>query len=156
MRIRFVLADQSEARFYDLQAPEGALTLVHRMSNLAARLHDRELSSDRPGRVFDHAPPSHGRRGSVPRHSTSGERSPHRHAAVAFARRIGRRLESERLRSGYDRVVVVCGLPFLGHLRHGLPPGVRKQVLMESRRDLMHHAVADLDALLRRLGQIAP
>jgi hypothetical protein len=49
MRIRILVADQSEARFYDLGGQHG-LALVGRLADPLAHLHDRDLMSDRPGR----------------------------------------------------------------------------------------------------------
>jgi len=55
MTTRLVLADQAEARFYEIAEVGGAMRLVKELRNPSARLHDRDLASDRPGRVFDHA-----------------------------------------------------------------------------------------------------
>jgi hypothetical protein len=46
MKTRIVVCDQSEARIYELEPLGGPM-------NPIGRLHDRELKSDRPGRVFD-------------------------------------------------------------------------------------------------------
>ena len=67
MRIRIVVADQAEARFYDTEPAEVRLRASGQMVNPDARLHERDLVSDRPGRVFDHAAPPGGRRGAVAR-----------------------------------------------------------------------------------------
>ena len=48
MRIRLVVADQSEARFYELRSPD-AVELVGRVADPVAHLHERDLVSDRPG-----------------------------------------------------------------------------------------------------------
>ena len=55
MRIRIIVADQSEARFYDTVRPGGRLQPAGRMTDPTAHLHDRDLKSDRPGRTFDRA-----------------------------------------------------------------------------------------------------
>jgi peptidoglycan/xylan/chitin deacetylase (PgdA/CDA1 family) len=75
MRARIVVADESEVRFYDLDRAGSGLRLARRLTDPAAHLHNRDMVSDKPGRVFDHAPPSHGRRGAVGHHSTGGEQS---------------------------------------------------------------------------------
>ena len=97
MRVRIVVADQSEARFYDTEGLHGPLQPAGQLSDPKARLHDRDLESDRPGRVFDHAPLAAGRRGAVGHHGTEGERSPRKHEAVNFARQIADQLHDGSL-----------------------------------------------------------
>ena len=55
MRIRVLVADQSEACLFDL-GPRRSLDLVGRLTDPLAHLHDRDLVSDRPGRKFDRGP----------------------------------------------------------------------------------------------------
>ena len=97
MSTRIVVADLAEARIYDLKRRDGPMLLVLRLNNAAARLHDRDLKSDRPGRVFDRAPSVRGRRGAIARHATGGERTPRRLEAKRFAREIGRASCRERV-----------------------------------------------------------
>jgi len=66
MTIRILLADLAEARFYDVDVVSGTLRCVSVMSCPAAHLHDRDLKSDRPGRVYDHAAGHAQQRGAVP------------------------------------------------------------------------------------------
>src|SRR5207302_2106517 len=102
MRVRIVVADQSEARFYDTEGLHGPLQPAGQLSDPKARLHDRDLESDRPGRVFDHAPLAAGRRGAVGHHGTEGERSPRKHEAVNLARQIADQLEAARREGQFD------------------------------------------------------
>jgi hypothetical protein len=81
MPTRIVVADQSEARFYDIERFAAPLRLVGQLTDPKARLHDRDFKSDRPGRVFDHASAAGKRRGAMAHHGTGGERSPRMHEA---------------------------------------------------------------------------
>ncbi len=56
MRIRIVVADQSEARFYDAEQRDTRRRSVGALTDPLAHRHDRDFKSDRPGRVYDHAP----------------------------------------------------------------------------------------------------
>ena len=52
----------------------------------AKLLHDRDLKSDRPGRVYNSAAAPRGRRGAMAHHATGGERTPPddlRHGALS-------------------------------------------------------------------------
>lgn len=141
MRVRVVVASESDAAFYDLESRRGRPTLVNRLSDPQARLHDRDFKSDRPGRVFDHAAPAGGRRGAVARHGTGGERRPRKHEAVLFARRIAEELEGARGRQEFDRLVVMAAPGFLGVLRKAIPESVRSSVAAEVHKDLVRGSV---------------
>jgi protein required for attachment to host cells len=137
MRTRILIADQSEARFYDIERGS-PMQIAGRLLNPDAHLHDRDLKSDRPGRVFSRAAVSGKRRGASARHATGGENSPRKQLAVLFARRIGAELERARRAGRFDRLVVMAGPQFLGVLRTVLPSAVRKVTVAEVGRDLVH------------------
>jgi len=146
MRMRIVVADQGEARFYDTDHFDSELKLVGHLADPKARLHDRDFKSDRPGRVFDHAPPSTGRRGGVGHHDTGGERHPHKHEAELFAHQIAAELENALRQEQFKRIVLVAGPRFLGQLRAALSKSVGMSVAGEVRKDLMHAS----DAVIRQ------
>jgi protein required for attachment to host cells len=138
MTTRVVVADQAEARFYDIEAVGGTLSCVGQLSDPDAHLHDRDLKSDRPGRVFDHAPTGMHRRGAVAHHSTGGEETPRRHEALAFASRIAQSLESARNAHEFDRLVVIAGPRFMGMLRASMSKPLNELIVVEVLKDLMH------------------
>ncbi len=147
MRIRILVADQSEARFYDL-GPDDSVELVGRVADPLAHLHDRDLVSDRPGRKFDRAPLAAGRRGATAHHATGSESSPRRHEAESFARRIVAELEQARRRGDFEGLVVMSGPGFLGLLREALPESLRATLVAEVTKDLLHQGV---DAIIAHL-----
>ena len=136
-RVRIVVADESEARYYEIAGPAAPLNPCGRLANPAARLHDRDLKSDRPGRVFDRAPAAGGRRGAVAHHSTGGERRPRVQEARRFARSIAQELARAQQQDRFDRLVLMAGPRFLGTLRAALRRSVRDPVA-EVPRDLIH------------------
>jgi protein required for attachment to host cells len=138
MRTRIVLADESEARFYDVDRFDEPLHLIGKLTDANARLHDRDLKSDRPGRVFDHAAASNQRRGAVGHHSTGGERTPRKHEAEVFAREIARDLQTAHEQHRFERIVIMAGPPFLGVLRNALPKAVSALIVREIPKDLIH------------------
>jgi protein required for attachment to host cells len=144
MRVRIVVADQSEADFYDLERRDMPLLFVRRLEDPDAHLHDRDLRSDRPGRVFDHAPAAAGRRGAVAHHTTEGERNPRKVEARRFARRIAEALDEERRQGRYDRLVVMAPPAFLGLLRAEMPAAVRATLTAEIGKDLVHEPAETL------------
>jgi protein required for attachment to host cells len=138
MSIRIVVADQTEVRFYDTERADAPLRLAGQLTDPKARLRDRDLNSDRPGRVFDHAASPNQRRGATGHHSTGDERGAHRHEAELFARQIARELDNGRREHRFDRLVLMAGPPFLGLLRRELPDAVSALVVGEVAKDLLH------------------
>ncbi|MDE2305934.1 MAG: host attachment protein [Gammaproteobacteria bacterium] len=137
MRVRIVVADRSEARFYDAAEPHGLPLLKQELHDEQGRLHDRDYKSDRPGRVFDHAAGNR-RRGAVGHHATGGERSPSKHEADEFARRIAHALHHAHSAEGFDRLVLAAEPAFLGRLRAALPETLQALVHAEIHKDLVH------------------
>lgn len=148
MRVRIVVADQSEADIYELEQRDIPPQLVQRLEDPDARLHDRDLKSDRPGRVFDHAAAAGGRRGAVGHHATGGERSPRKVEARRFARRIAEALDEARSENRYDRLVVIAPPAFLGLLREEMPAAVRAMLSAEVGKDLVHEPPEVLNGYL--------
>ena len=148
MRVRILVADQSEADFYDLEQRDIPPQFVQRLEDADAHLHNRDLKSDRPGRVFDHAPTMGGRRGAVAHHSTGGERNPRKVEARRFARRVTQALEEARRQDCYDRLVVMAPPAFLGLLREEMPEAVHALLTAEIGKDLVHEPPEALNAYL--------
>ncbi len=138
MRVRIVVADQSEARFYDVERHDGELKLAGQVSDPSAHLHDRDLKSDRPGRKFDRAPIQAGRRGATAHHGVGSDRKPRKHEAVLFAHRVAEEVASARRADGFDRLVLMAPPAFLGMLRKALPAALHRAIAAEIAKDLVH------------------
>lgn len=139
------VADQGEARLYLLYSA-ASLRLIGEYSNPAAHLHDRDLASDRPGRVYNSASATPGRRGAMAHHATGGERTPRRQLATAFARRIAGEIAAVAKTTPFDRLILVAEPRFLGTLRRVLPAALRAKVTVQVAKDLMHLPTAQLRA----------
>lgn len=148
MHTRIVVADQSAAHFYDIDAWDAPLRRVGELSDASARLHDRDFKSDRPGRVFDHAPAAGQRRGAVAHHGTGGERTPRKHEAELFAGRIASELERAVREHQCERLILMAGPPFLGVLRAALTKHVTDAVVAEVPKDLIHEPESAIRAHL--------
>jgi protein required for attachment to host cells len=147
---RIVVADQSEARFYDTLGFAHPLKFAGALSNPIAHLRDQDLTSDRPGRVFDGAAAPGRRRGASARHATGGERTPRRHATHLFAQSIAAELERARRAGRYGRLVLIAAPAILGELRDVLTPGVVPCVVSTVAKDVVHRRTSDLRRYLPR------
>ena len=140
-RYRILVDDQAVAVFYDAAALDRPPIEIERIEDPDARLHDRDLASDRPGRSYESV--------GGARHAIEREEGPHRRAAVRFARRVADKLEEARRKGEFDRLVVVVGPPFLALIREALPHQTRVKVVHEIRKDLVH---GPLEALREHLA----
>ena len=137
MTTRIVVANQSRARFFDWRDRRSVCRMTGELTDPLARLHDRDINSDRPGRVFDRASTFGRRRGAVSRHSTGSELTPRKIEARRFAERIVVQLERARRQRDFDGLVLVAGPPFLGLLRRALTEPLRQMVRGELPKDLV-------------------
>lgn len=140
---RVVVADRAEARFYD-SVGRNNFRAAGRLAHPDSRLQDRELKSDRPGRLFDRAPPARGRRGAGGRHATEGRDSPAEHETSVFAHELSSTLGREHTAGKFDRLVLVAGPAFLGALRGVLSKNLRDAVVAEIPKDLVHESEKSL------------
>jgi protein required for attachment to host cells len=148
MIVRIVVANEGEARFYDASRHDAPLTEAGHLENPSARLHDRDLKSDRPGRVFHSAPSGVRRRGAVAHHGVGGESSPRRHEAELFAKHVVEALVKAQREKCFERVVLIAAPAFLGHLREALPESLRSSIAAEVDKDLVHHPEEAIQAQL--------
>jgi protein required for attachment to host cells len=135
-RIRIVVADQAEAIFYDTPSLQAQPKEVAHISDPLAHQHDRDFSSDRPGRSYESV--------GGQRHAIEREDDPRQREAVRFAKRISRRLDEARRKGEYDELIVVAGPPFLGLMRKEMSRPTRDRVVHEIRKDLVHSPVESL------------
>ena len=141
-RIRIVVADQAEAIFYDTATLTARPAEAGRMADPAARLHDRDLGADRPGRSYESV--------GAARHAIQRENDPRQREAIRFAREIARTLEEARRNREFDQLIVVAGPTFLGLMRAELSPPTKACVVHEVHKDLVHSTP---EALLQHLPQ---
>jgi protein required for attachment to host cells len=145
MRIRVVVADQSEAHFYDGLGYRRPLMEAGSLRNPLARLHERDLVADRPGRSQGRAVGGH-RGGAC--HAFGSESAARRHAGEEFARRLVRELERARRERRFERWVLVAGPAFIGRIRAAMPAALAACLAQTIRKDLVHESRVDIRNLL--------
>jgi protein required for attachment to host cells len=134
--LRIVVADQTEAVFYETASLRAEPREIARIRNPAGQKQERELVTDRPGR-------GHSRFGTN-RYSMSNGSTARREYAERFARRIARRLDKARRSEEFGDLIVVAGPTFLGLMRENLSPLTRARVVHEVRKDLVRSPVQAL------------
>jgi protein required for attachment to host cells len=127
MTTRVVVADEHEARFYDVDGAREPLHLTASLEDGAARLQDRDLESDKPGRGF-------GVDGA--RSALDGERSTKKAYVMRFARHVARAIEAGRRHRQFDRLVLIAAPRMLGLIRPHLSQPCRAMIAAEIAKDL--------------------
>ncbi len=143
MRVRVIVADQSEARFYDMSSVDAELQPAGRIVDPDADAHDQELGSGRGGRRYDRDAFV-----AVAPRTVGGEPRPRKDAAMRFAHQIAAELDASRRRDGFDRTVLMAGPAFIGLLRSALSAPVRATLMAEVRKDLVHEDDSTIHAFV--------
>lgn len=149
MLTRIVVADQAEVRFYDTPGFAHPLKFAGALTNPIAHLRDQDLTSDRPGRIFNSSAGGR-RRGATTRHAAGGEHTQRRHATHVFAHRIADHLHRARRAGSFGRLILIAAPAILGELRAALTPAVLPCVVATVTKDVVHRRPDDLRRYLPR------
>jgi protein required for attachment to host cells len=123
-----VVADSARARILSAVNPSSALRPVEQLVSPASRMHDRDLTSDKPGRALDGT--------GKGRHATSSPKTAKEQIAINFAREVADHLEKGRIDNQYERLVLVADPKFLGLLMKSLSDPAAKLVSLKIDKDL--------------------
>jgi protein required for attachment to host cells len=149
MNVRIVVADERQAQFFDAVTLK-SLTERGTLVNEAGGKKDIELETDRPGRRYGGTSGvSHGS-GQVQghHHGVTGEKSTVQHELTLFAKEVARRIDADRARNEFDKLVLVAGPKMLGLLRQSLPTPSQSLLAGEVSKDIVNQGQ---DAILRLL-----
>jgi protein required for attachment to host cells len=124
-----LVADKSHAKLYTMNGRAGALTLKQDWDHEASRKHERELTSDLPGRAFD-------RMGDA-RHAMSQPVDPKDHEAELFAHQLIAEMDRGRVANAFNHLSLVAPPEFLGLLRKQCSPALGKLVSDEVGKNLV-------------------
>lgn len=95
-----------------------------------SRQHERDLTTDEPGRSFDS--------GGQGRHAMEPKQAAHDHEADAFAGELADALDKGRNEHRYDHLVLIAPPEFLGRLRGRLSKPTAQSVVAEIDKNLVH------------------
>jgi protein required for attachment to host cells len=146
--IHAIVADARTVRVFEASPRGRALVEVAVFRNQAAGHHERDLVSDRPGRVVNSASGAH--QAYEPKVRAS------QHSMQSWLRAIGPALK-EFLETRHNESLVLVAAPrMLAQLRKALPVAVSKRVTSEVRLDLAQHPLGELKKrLLPALSPVA-
>ena len=137
--VRIVVADERQASFFDAVTPKSPMTERGSLHNERGGKRDIELETDRPGRrTGGTGGGGHGGSGvEGHHHGVTGEKSTVQHELTLFAKEVARRIETDRARNEFDRLVLVAGPKMLGLLRQSLSSPTQSMLAGEISKDIL-------------------
>lgn len=145
-RTWILLADGAHARFLRNLGPGKGLEEFKPGKLGVPHPPDREIDSDKPGRVHDRSGPG--------RHAMEPHISPHDKLKLDFAKSLADGINAAESKGRFDRLIVAAPPKILGELRQKLGKGAKRKLQREIDKDLttvsseeLHRQFAD-DLLL--------
>jgi protein required for attachment to host cells len=130
-----VVADSTRARIFTADTPSSTLEEIENFSHEEGRLHDREMTSDLPGRI---------KSSDGSGHAFEQPTDPKKHETDNFAHRIAHYLEDAHNANRFEQLLIVAAPAFLGLLRNHLPEQIKKLVRFELDKDITMQSAADI------------
>lgn len=130
-----LVADSTRARIFTADTPSSPLEEIEDFSHAEGRLHDREITTDLPGKIK-----SVGGGG----HAFEQPTDPKKHEADTFAHHLAQYLEDAHNTNRFEQLLIVAGPAFLGLLRNQLPEQIKKLVRFELDKELTMLSIADI------------
>ncbi|MDO9270172.1 MAG: host attachment protein [Methylobacter sp.] len=136
MKLTWILvADSTRARIFTTDTPSSPLEEIDDLSHTEGRLHDRDMTSDLPGRIK-----SVGGGG----HAFEQATDPKKHEADNFAHLVANYLDGAYSANRFEQLLIVAAPSFLGMLRNHLPEPIKQRVCFELVKDITTLNVADI------------
>jgi len=130
-----VVADNSRARIFTVETPSSPLIEIDSIVHPEGRMHDRDITSDLPGRGA-------GSGGS--RHSYETETDAKDYENMGFAKRIAVFLDNSRKGDKCKYLIIVAAPGLLGNLRGEMNDQTRKMITLELDKNLSHLNAGDI------------
>ena len=136
MKSTYILvADNVRARIFTAESPSSPLEEIDALAHTEGRLHDREMTSDLPGKIKGE--------GNVG-HAFEQPTDPKKHEADNFAHRIAHYLEAAHNEKKFEQLLIIAEPSFLGLLRNQLPEQIKKLVCFELDKNITTHSADDI------------
>jgi len=123
-----VVADSTRARIFTADSSSSPLSEIETLANPVARVHDRDITSDLPGK-------SSGADGSGG-HAYESETDPKKYEVIEFAKRVADYLEHARNANKISNLMLVAAPAFLGELRSQLSSETNEKITFELDKNL--------------------
>ena len=138
-----VVADSARARIFTAESASAPLIEIETMAHPEGRMHDRDMTSDLPGK-------DSGGDGSGT-HAYQSETDPKKHERAEFAKRIADYLDDARKANKLSNLLLVAAPAFLGELRTHLSSATKEKIVFELDKNITDHSLDDIRKHLPKL-----
>ncbi len=136
MKLTWILvADNTHARIFTADAPSSALEEIESLVHTEGRLHDREMTTDLPGKI---------KSSDGSGHAFEQPTDPKKHEADMFAHQVAHKLEEAFNTNKFEQLMIIAEPSFLGLLRHCLSEQVKKHVCFELDKNITTQSATDI------------
>jgi protein required for attachment to host cells len=131
-----VVADATRARILSAEKPASELKELQTLTHPAARLHEGDLTSDRPGRD---------RNGSTSgSHDVGHTTDAKQEEAIRFAGKVTEAVESGRASGKFKKLYIIAAPTFLGLLRKHYSSATRQLIAEEIDKNVTTNDLAKI------------
>jgi protein required for attachment to host cells len=135
-----VVADSYCARIFTSDSATSKLTEFETLLNPLGRMHERDITSDLPGKNKG-ASVSGG-------HTFESKTSPKKHELSEFAKVVGDYVNSARTANDFSNLLLIAEPSFLGELRAQLSKECIKKIVFELNKNLIHKSPESISQYL--------
>ena len=136
MKSTYILvADNVRARIFTAETPSSPLEEIEALAHTEGRLHDRDITSDYPGKIKGE--------GGVG-HAFEQPTVPKKHEADVFAHHVAQYLDEAHDAKQFEQLLIIAEPSFLGLLRNHLSEQIKKLVCFELAKNITTHSTKDI------------
>ena len=137
-----VVADSARARIFTVESLQSPLNEIEVMAHPEGRLHDRDITSDLPGKGSG-ADSSGG-------HAYGSKVDAKQHELNVFSKQVATYLDDARKANKLTRLLIVAAPTFLGESRSHLSTETNEKVVFELNKNLTKSSAEDISKYLPR------
>jgi protein required for attachment to host cells len=130
-----LVADNARARIFTAATPSSPLEEIEDLTHTAGRLHDREMTTDLPGKI---------KSTDGGGHAFEQPTDPKKHEADSFALQVAQHLEVAHNANKFKQLLIIAEPSFLGLLRSHLSDQVKKLVSFELDKNITDQNATDI------------
>ncbi len=130
-----LVADNVHARIFTADSPSSSLNEIEGFTHAEGRLHDREMTTDLPGRI---------KSADGSGHAYEQPTDPKKHEADNFAHQLTKHLETAHNANKFEQLLIVAEPSFLGLLRNHLPEHIKQHVCFELDKNITTQSAAEI------------
>jgi protein required for attachment to host cells len=124
-----LVANNTHARIFSAQTPSSALQEIEVLTHDRSRLHDRDLTSDLPGKIKN--------TGGIGGHAFEQPTDPKQHEADVFAHEVATHLGESLNTGAFEQLLIIADPSFLGFFRKTMSDNLKKCVRYELDKNIV-------------------